>query len=157
VAALVAAVRAGCFIDVTAPRHLVEQAIELARRLGEDRLLISALAALYGACYFAGEPEAGRPFGQESVERARRLGEDVLLGVSLHLYLLTIDQTRSPQLVAEAIACTERSGDHLTNCDLYNNAGVLPWPPGTSPPPGLTWKPRHTPRSRSDRNTFTSR
>jgi hypothetical protein len=25
--------------------------------------------------------------------------------------------------VAEAIACTERSGDHLTNCWLHNNAG----------------------------------
>ena len=156
-AALVAAVRAACFIDVTAARHFGEQAVELARRLGEDRLLISTLAALCGACFFAGEPEAGRPFGQESVERARRLGDDVLLGVSLHSYLLTIDQARAPQLVAEAIACTERSGDHLTNCLVYNNAGVLPWPPGMSPPPGLTWKRRHTPRSRSDRYTFTSR
>jgi predicted ATPase len=28
-----------------------------------------------------------------------------------------------------------------------------PWPPGTSPPPGLIWKPPHKPRSRSDGRT----
>ena len=108
-------------------RHFGEQAVELARRLGDDRLLTSALSVLCAACYFAGEPEAGLPFGQESVERARRLGDDVLLGESLLLHLMpldTIDPGRSPPLYAEAFACTERSGDHLTNCDLHDNAGV---------------------------------
>jgi predicted ATPase/class 3 adenylate cyclase len=124
-AALVAAVRVGCFTDVNAARQLAEQAVELARQLDDDRLLTSALAALCAACFFAGEPEAGRPFGQEAVQRARRSGDDVLLGVSLHAYLLTIDPARSAHLYAEAIACTERSGDHLTNCDVYNNAGVF--------------------------------
>jgi predicted ATPase/class 3 adenylate cyclase len=124
-AALVAAVRVGCFTDVTTARQLAEQAVELARRLDDDRLLTTALAAVCAACFFAGEPEAGRPFGQEAVERARRFGDDVLLGVSLHAYLLTIDPARSAPLYAEAIACTERSGDHLTNCDVYNNAGVF--------------------------------
>jgi predicted ATPase/DNA-binding XRE family transcriptional regulator len=124
-AALVAAVRVGCFTDVTAARHLAEQAVELARRRGDDRLLTSALAALCAACYFAGEPEAGRPSGQEAVQRARRSGDDVLLGVSLHSYLLTIDPASSAPLYAEAIACTERSGDHLTNCVVYNNAGAF--------------------------------
>ena len=126
-AALVAAVRVGCFIDVATARHFGEQAVELARRLGDDRLVTSALSVLCAACYFAGEPEAGLPFGQESVERARRLGDDVLLGVSLLLHLMpldTIDPSRSPPLYAEAFACTERSGDHLTNCDLHDNAGV---------------------------------
>jgi tetratricopeptide (TPR) repeat protein len=101
--------------------------VELARRLGDDRLLTSALAVLCAVCYFAGDPEAGLPFGQESVERARRLGDDVLLGVSLLLYLMpldTIDPGRSPPLYTEAFACTERSGDYLTNCDLHDNAGV---------------------------------
>ena len=39
------------------------------------------------------------------------------------MYLLTIDPARSGQLFAEAIACTERSGDHLINSILHNNAG----------------------------------
>ena len=46
----------------------------------------------------------------------------MLLGRSLLLYLLTIDPASSGQLFAEAIACTERSGDHLINSMLHNNA-----------------------------------
>ena len=149
-AALVTAACAACWIDIATARHLAEQAVQVARQLGDDRLLIRSLAALCDAYFFAGEPETGLPFGQESVERARRLGDDVLLAESLLVYLLTIDPARSGQLFAEAIACTERSGDHLTNSVLHNNAGCLPWTPGTSPPPGLTWKPRRKPRSRSD-------
>ena len=123
VAALVAAVRAAVYIDMPTARQFAEQAFQVARRQGDDRLLVRSLAALCTACYFAGEPEAGRPFGQESVERARRLGDDVQLGVSLLIYLLIIDPARSGQLLAEAIACTERSGDHLINSFLHNNAG----------------------------------
>jgi predicted ATPase/class 3 adenylate cyclase len=120
--ALVTAAHNAFWIDVAAARHLAEQAVELARKLGDDRLLVRSLAALGAAHYFAGEPETGGPFGQESVERARRLGDDVLLGRSLLLYLLTIDPAPSGQLFAEAIACTERSGDHLINSMLHNNA-----------------------------------
>ena len=126
-AALVAAVRIGCFIDIPTARQFAEQAVQVARRLGDDRLLTSALALLCAACHFGGEPEAALPFGHESVELARRLGDDVLLGVSLLIYLVpldTIDPARSPPLYTEAFACTERSGDHLTNCDLYLNSSV---------------------------------
>ena len=83
-AALVTAAAFTWFIDIATARHLSEQAVEVDRQLGHDRLLISALAALCGAHFFAGQPEAGRPFGQESVERARRLGDDVLLAVRGH-------------------------------------------------------------------------
>jgi predicted ATPase/class 3 adenylate cyclase len=122
-AALVTATLFADFIDVATARQLAEQAVQVARQLGDDRLLIGALEALCSAHFFAGEPEAGRPFGQESVERARRFGDDVQLAWSLLGYLLTIDPARSGQLYAEAIACTERSGDHLINCILHHNAG----------------------------------
>jgi tetratricopeptide (TPR) repeat protein len=91
------------------------------------------LAALCAMCFFAGEPEAGRPFGQESVERARRLGDDALLARSLLSYLMTIDPARSGQLFSEAIACTERSGDHLTNSILHDNASVTALQAGDLP------------------------
>jgi len=123
-AALVTAAHTASWVDIGAARHLAEQAVQVARQLGDDRLLSRALAALCTAWHFAGETEAGRPFGQESVERARRLGDDVLLAESLAHYVLTLDPARSPQLVSEAIACTERSGDHLHNCLLHNNAGL---------------------------------
>jgi predicted ATPase len=123
VTALVAAARPAIFIDMATARHFADQAVQVARRQGNDRLLSRSLAALCGASFWAGEPEAGRPFGQESVERARPLGDDVLLGVSLLAYLLTVDPARSPQLVAEAIACTERSGDHLIGSQLHMMVG----------------------------------
>ena len=124
-AALGTAANVAPFIDLTTARQLAEQAVQVARQLDDDRLLIRSLGALCGACFFAGELEAGLPFGQESVERARRLSHDVLLGVSLLIYLMiigTVDPARSLPLFAEAIACTERSGDHLTNSLLHNNA-----------------------------------
>jgi predicted ATPase/class 3 adenylate cyclase len=123
-AALVTGAFVGCTIDVATARHLAERAVQVARQLGDDRLLSRALAAQCGAYFFAGQPETGRPFGQESVERARRVGDDVLLAESLHGYLLTIDPAQSGPLFAEAIACTERSGDHLSNLSLHNNASA---------------------------------
>jgi len=46
----------------------------------------------------------------------------VLLAEALRAYLMTLDPARSGPLYAEAIACTERSGDHLMNSVLHNNA-----------------------------------
>jgi tetratricopeptide (TPR) repeat protein len=51
----------------------------------------------------------------------------VLLGTSLMAYLLCANATgpaASKELFAEAVACTERSGDLLTKYTLHNNAGV---------------------------------
>jgi predicted ATPase/class 3 adenylate cyclase/tetratricopeptide (TPR) repeat protein len=121
-AALVTARAVAEFIDVATARQLAEQAVQVARQLGDERLLSRALGSLCAAHFFAGEPDTGRPFGQESVERARRLGDDVQLAESLLSYLLTIDPGRSGQLYGEAIACTERSGDHLINFVLHHNA-----------------------------------
>jgi predicted ATPase/class 3 adenylate cyclase len=123
-AALRTAAVIACFIDLATARQLAEQAVQVARQLGDDWLLSRALAALCAVHCFAGEPEIARPFGRESVERARRLGGDALLGQSLLTYVWTIDPARSGQLYAEAIACAERSGDHLTTSMLHDNAGA---------------------------------
>jgi tetratricopeptide (TPR) repeat protein len=126
-AALVTAANTAQFIDLATARELAEQAVQVARQLRDDRLLIRSLGQLCSAYFFAGELEAGLPFGQESVERARQVGDDLLLGRSLLYYLMilgTIDPARSGPLYAEAIACTERSGDHYSNSVLHSNAGV---------------------------------
>jgi hypothetical protein len=122
-AALTTATVVAKFIDATMARQFAEQAVKVARGLGDDRLLIKALAELCSAHFFAGEPDLGLPFGQESAERARPLGDDVLLAATLLLYLQAIGPAQSGQLFSEAIACTERSGDHLTNSWLHNDAG----------------------------------
>jgi predicted ATPase/class 3 adenylate cyclase len=125
-AALATAAVAAEQCDLAAARRLGEQGVESGRQHGDDRLLIESLKTLCAVSYFAGEPDKGLPFGEESVERARQLGDDVVLGRSLMVYLLPlelIDPARAGQLFAEAIACTERSGDRLMSYYLYNNAG----------------------------------
>jgi predicted ATPase/class 3 adenylate cyclase len=126
-AALVTAAILARDAGLPAAGQLAERAVELARRLGDDQLIIEALSALCAYYYFAGQPGLGFPLGQEAVERARRLGDDFLLGFSLLLWLLpldTIDPARAGQLFSEAIAATERSGDQLRNSRLHNNAAV---------------------------------
>jgi tetratricopeptide (TPR) repeat protein len=73
--------------------------------------------------YFGGEPARAAEPAAEAVERARQLGDDVLLGLSLYTFLLASESTSTP-LYAEAIACTERSGDLRINAYLHNEAGL---------------------------------
>jgi len=128
-AALVTVTALGPSVDVVPARQCGEQAVELARQLHDDRLLIDALGMLSGVYFFTSAPdrERGLQLGREAVERARRFGDDVLLGQCLLCYLLFsefIEPDLAGQLLAEAIACTERSGDQLMNSYVHNNAGV---------------------------------
>jgi predicted ATPase/class 3 adenylate cyclase len=121
--ALVAAEIAAVWIDPAACGRMGTEAVQIARSLGDDRLLIMSLAVLGQTYFFAGEPDRALALGREAVERARQLGDDVLLALSLLSYLLPTDPAASGPLCAEAIACTERSGDHIFNCSLHDNAG----------------------------------
>jgi tetratricopeptide (TPR) repeat protein len=125
--ALVTAATVGCRVDIARARQLGEQAVALARQLDDGRLLIHALATLGFVYYLAGEPDRGLPLGREAVQRARQLGDDVLLGISLVDYLLCealIDPEHAGPRFTEAIACTQRSGDHLFANFVNNHAGV---------------------------------
>ena len=125
--ALATAAFAARGVDIALALRLGGQAVKLARQLGTGRLLIESLAALSYLCYLAGEPERGLPLGQEAVDRARQLGDDVLLGESLVAHLLCealIDPAHARPLFTEAIACTQRSGDHLFAYFLTNYAGA---------------------------------
>ncbi len=127
-AALTTGAGVAYFIDLAAALQLADLAVQVARQLGDERLLCRALGALCAAHFYAGEPEAGHPFGQESVDRARRLGDDVQLGHSMLGYLLAIDiidPARVLLLYTEAIACSERSGDHLNSSTLHSNASII--------------------------------
>src|SRR5580693_3378316 len=113
--------------DLEAARRFGEQAVEAARQLGDERLLIEALSAQASSCYFLRQFEQGFALGQEAVARARDLGDDVLLGSALMSLLMTsyvLDPEGSGPLYAEATACVGRSGDQLIAYHLHNNAGV---------------------------------
>jgi predicted ATPase/DNA-binding XRE family transcriptional regulator/tetratricopeptide (TPR) repeat protein len=111
------------FSDPPMSLQFAAQGVALARKLDDEELLIHALAMLCFAYYFGGEPERARESAAEAVERARQLGDDVLLGLSLYTFLLASEST-SASLYAEAIACTERSGDLRIDAYLHNEAGL---------------------------------
>jgi predicted ATPase/class 3 adenylate cyclase len=126
--ALATAASLAQFHDMPAAKRLGEQALEFARQQRDDHLLGYCLLVLGGTYYFTGEPERGFPLAEEAVKLARRLGDDELLGGSLMVYLMFSDQlspARSGQVFAEAVACTERTGDLLAACVMHNNAGSL--------------------------------
>jgi predicted ATPase len=125
--ALLTAAIAARRLDIAIARRRAEQAVKLARQLHADPLLIESLGALSAICCYAGEPEQGLLHGREAVQRARQLGDDVLLGVSLDLYLTCGPFTgtaHAEQLFTEAIACTQRSGDHFFSHYLHSCAGI---------------------------------
>jgi tetratricopeptide (TPR) repeat protein len=114
-------------VDIAPARQYGGQAVELARQLGDDELLADALATLSATHFFAGEPDRGLALGREAVDRARQVGDDGLLGRILMIYLMSgdlIEPAQSARLRAEAIACTERSGNQLLLSFLHNNAAV---------------------------------
>jgi tetratricopeptide (TPR) repeat protein len=126
-AALVSATFFAHTNDAAAAPRFGQHAVQLARQLGDDRLLIEALTAQCSTWYFLGQLEKGFALGQEAVRRARQLGDDMILGSALMSLLMSsyaVDPDRSGQLFAEAIACTSRSGDQLIAYQLHNNAGV---------------------------------
>jgi predicted ATPase/class 3 adenylate cyclase len=126
-AALVTVTCIAPLVDIAPARQYGGQAVELARQLGDDRLLTDALGMLCAVHFFAGEPDRGLPLGREAVDRARQLGDDVLLGRSLMTCLLSgdlLEPAQSARLLAEAITCTERSGNQLLRSHLHNNAAV---------------------------------
>src|SRR6202035_6025675 len=74
-----------------------------------------------------GERRGGLRLAGGAAARARQLGDDDLLGRSLMICLLSsnlVEPAQSGRLLAEAIACTERSGDQLLRSFLHNNAAV---------------------------------
>ena len=121
----------GAFHDLVGldkARRSAEKAVEIARRLGDERLLARSLGIQAAVCYFAGQPEVGLPYGEEALARARQLDDDVVLGESLLLHLLcrqAVDPAATGQLFAEALACTRRSGDRFIAYVLRNNAGCM--------------------------------
>jgi non-specific serine/threonine protein kinase len=124
-AALITAAGAAILADIAAARQLGEQASEIARELGADRLVIESLNVRSEICCWAGASEQGLRLGQQAVELARPLGDDVLLGASLIAYLLhaaLIDSAQVTSLFTEAIGCAERAGDRWIAGLLLNNA-----------------------------------
>jgi predicted ATPase/class 3 adenylate cyclase len=105
--------------------RLARQAHQVARALGDNRLLARACVRLCWAYYHLGDWERAGPLGQEAAQRARALGDDVLLGQSLCAYASVARPEECGPLYAEALACTERTGDLGTAAWIHTDAGFV--------------------------------
>ncbi len=116
--------------DMTTGVRLAEQMDQVAAELGDNRLLAMSRGRLAEWYWARGELERAQLLGQEAVLLARQLGDDVLLARALMACILSVhpsagsDAATAGPLYAEAIACTERSGDLTFNSILHNNAGI---------------------------------
>jgi predicted ATPase len=125
--ALIAGATVGRNVAIHTAQRLALRAVEMAGHVDDERLEVRSLAALGGTYFFSGDLERALPLGRECVERARCLDDDDLLAISLGLYLLCsqmVDPARAEKLLAEAIACTERSGNLFYTADLRNTAAI---------------------------------
>jgi predicted ATPase/class 3 adenylate cyclase/tetratricopeptide (TPR) repeat protein len=106
-------------------RH-AEQALALARELGDIRLEARALAQLAGASYFEHDPSAVRRLAAQGAELASRIKDMQLLGELLAAFARiapTPEDVRRIRL--EILDCCRKSGDHLIAAiELYNLYGL---------------------------------
>ena len=121
--ALVAAALVTVFTDLTTSLRLATEADRVASGLGDARLLVLSRGTLSWAYCWADDLGRARQLAQEAVARARQLGDDVLLGTALRVHAFAVGPAASGPLYAEAITCTERSGDVGLRQTLHNNAG----------------------------------
>jgi len=121
-AALIAAASSAPLIDMATTSRLAEEALQIARQLNDERLIIQSLTGLASAHGFAGDAERARAMGSESVERARKLGDDVLLAESLLPYLEYSEGAEWDTTFVEAISSTQRSGDLYIRGVLHHYA-----------------------------------
>jgi tetratricopeptide (TPR) repeat protein len=131
--ALVTAAELTEITDLPTSLRLAQQARQVASALGDNRLLAPACAVLCWAYGHLADWERAGPLGQESVQRARALGDDVLLGESLGAYASNVRSEEAGPLFAEALACTERTGDLTTAVWIHNSAGYLALSAGDIP------------------------
>jgi predicted ATPase/class 3 adenylate cyclase len=97
----------------TGKRH-AEQALALARELGDTRLEARALAQLAGASYFEHDPSAVRRLAGQGAELASQVRDMQLLGELLAAFARTAPTPEDVRRIRlEVLACCRKSGDDL--------------------------------------------
>jgi predicted ATPase/transcriptional regulator with XRE-family HTH domain len=102
--------------EMTSALELAEQALQIARRLKDSRLIAEALTLRYATAGFLAEPGAAQ-LGHEALEAARGTGDPGLAGVALYLiaYLTPAPGPRR-DLLLEALDNHRQAGDLFFVC-----------------------------------------
>jgi predicted ATPase/class 3 adenylate cyclase len=95
-------------------KHLSEQALALARELGNIRLEARALSQLAGASFFEHDLAAVQRLASEGADIASQLGDMQLLGELLAAFALAAPRPEDVRRIRlEVLACCRRSGDDM--------------------------------------------
>jgi non-specific serine/threonine protein kinase len=115
--------------DLTSARSLNEQALALARELGEPLAISQALNGLGMLASSAGEHEAGRSFYEQSLAAAREAGDERGVAIAqnnLGDVAMTLgDYEAARPLLEESLATHRRSGDQAGQRVALINLAVI--------------------------------
>jgi len=104
--------------EVVAARAYAEQALAMARALGDRRAEARSISRLVESTYISGDLATGRALAEQGAAIARELGDVQLLGEQLQsLGLDGVDEETTRRMrLGEALACFRQSGDDLLTC-----------------------------------------
>jgi len=103
--------------EVAAARAYGEQALAMARALGDRRAEAHAISRLVESAYIADDIATGLALAEQGVAIGRELGDVQLLGKQLlSLSIDTADEEAARRTRLEALACFRESGDDLLAC-----------------------------------------
>ena len=115
-------------IDLAASLQSGKEALELARKCS-DRKLIADTASFHSmTMYFQGDAQEALDLANEAIASARQCGDPVLIGASLTCLANAVEETDLPlaeRLYAESITLGERSGDWSGLWRSHNNLAIL--------------------------------
>ena len=115
--------------EMLAAVELFDHAAQIARRTGDQRLLVESLALGCSSEAFVGDSERATVLGQESLAIARDLADPRLVGDALSFLALAHVATEPEagrELLVEALGEHRRAGDALGMClDLGNLSATM--------------------------------
>jgi predicted ATPase/class 3 adenylate cyclase len=103
--------------EVLAARTYAEQALAMARELGDRRAEARATSRLAESAHIAGDVAGAQALAEQGVAIARELGDVQLLGEQLQsLGIEAVGEETTRRIRLEALACFRQSGDDLLAC-----------------------------------------
>jgi predicted ATPase/class 3 adenylate cyclase len=108
--------------ELAAARAYGEQALAMARAVGDRRAEAHAIGKLVESAFVQGDMTAGHRLAEQGVAIARELGDVQLLGEQLQgLGAATESAEEKRHIHLEALACTRQSGDDLLASSELNH------------------------------------
>jgi predicted ATPase/class 3 adenylate cyclase len=115
-------------VDLAASVQSGNEAVELARKCGDPKLLAETLSFHSFTTLLYGGAQEALLFANEAVSYARQCGDSVLIGTSLNCLANAVEDTDPPlaeRLYLESITLAEQSSNWSAQWRSHNNLGYM--------------------------------